>query len=176
MTIQPNGMEQKKHPTALRLAGGQLVDARRAALSAQGTGPHRLELVTTRNDVAFINDSKATFLDATLESLAQMPGKVVWIVGDLSSEMDEGYVQDLLKEKVSAMVLFGRAVDGVEQESGAPVEHLYVADELRTAVFLANELVRPGESVLFSPACPSGNGFANYEERGAEFKRAVKDL
>lgn len=53
------------------------------------------------------------------------------------------------------MVLFGRAVDGVEQDGMSPVEHLYVTDELRTAVFLANELVRPGESVLFSPACPS---------------------
>lgn len=169
-------MEQKKQPTTLRLAGGQLVDARRAALAAQGSGPHRLEHVATHNGVEFINDSKATFLDATLESLAQMPGKVVWVVGDLSSEMDEGYVQDLLKEKVSAVVLFGRAADTVEQEGLAPLEHLYVADELRTAVFLANELVRPGESVLFSPACPSGNGFANYEERGAEFKRAVRDL
>ncbi|MBK6368794.1 MAG: hypothetical protein IPF64_02935 [Flavobacteriales bacterium] len=56
------------------------------------------------------------------------------------------------------------------------MEHLYVTDELRTAVFLANELVAPDGTVLFSPACPSGNGFANYEERGAEFKRAVRDL
>lgn len=169
-------MEENKWNAALRLAGGQLVEARRAALSAQGPGPHRLEHVATLRGVEFINDSKATFLDATLESLAQMPGRVVWIVGDLSSEMDEGYVQDLLREKVSAVVLFGRAVDGVEKDGLSPVEHLYVTDELRTAVFLANELVRPGEAVLFSPACPSGHGFANYEERGAEFKRAVKDL
>jgi UDP-N-acetylmuramoylalanine--D-glutamate ligase len=169
-------MEQNKHTSALRLAGGQLVDARRVAMNAQGPGPHRLEHVALVNEIPFINDSKATFLDAALESLAQMPGKVVWIVGDLSSEMDEGYVQDLLKEKVSTMVLFGRIVDGVERDGMAPVDHLYVTDELRTAVFLANELVRPGESVLFSPACPSGNGFANYEERGAEFKRAVRDL
>jgi UDP-N-acetylmuramoylalanine--D-glutamate ligase len=53
---------------------------------------------------------------------------------------------------------------------------VYFAEELRTAVFLARELAKPGEAVLFSPACPSGNGFANYEERGVEFKRAVKDL
>lgn len=177
MTIQyTEPMEEKKPIPSLRLAGGQLVDARRAALSTQGPGPHRLEHVATRNGVEFINDSRATFLDASLESLAQMPGKVVWIVGDVCNEMDEGHVQDLLTTKVSAMVLFGGAVDGVAKEGSAPVEHLYVTDELRTAVFLANELVRPGESVLFSPACPSGNGFANYEERGAEFKRAVRDL
>lgn len=169
-------MEEKKPIPSLRLAGGQLLDARRAALSTQGPGPHRLEHVATHNGTDFINDSRATFLDAALESLAQMSGKVVWIVGDVSDEMDEGYVQELLTEKVSAMVLFGRTVDGVEREGTSPVEHLYVTDELRTAVFLANELAGPGETVLFSPACPSGNGFANYEERGAEFKRAVRDL
>lgn len=169
-------MEKKQTTSSLRLAGGQLVDARRAAMSAQGPGPHRLEPVATVKDVLFINDSKATFLDATLESLAQMPNKVVWILGDLSAEMDEGYVKDLLKEKVSAMVLFGRTSGDPQRDGAGPVEHLYVTDELRTAVFLANELVGPGEAVLFSPACPSGNGFANYEERGAEFKRAVKDL
>lgn len=169
-------MEQKNTPSALRLVGGQLLDARRAALSTQGPGPHRMEHVATMRDIPFINDSKATFLDATLESLGQMEGKVVWIVGDLSNEMDEGYVQDILREKVSAMVLFGRSTESADHAVPSPVEHLYVTDELRTAVFLANELVRPGESVLFSPACPSGNGFANYEERGAEFKRAVRDL
>ncbi|HRH69480.1 MAG: hypothetical protein JNL43_12375 [Flavobacteriales bacterium] len=169
-------MEKKNDPPTLRLVGGQLLDARRAALSTQGPGPHRMEHVATVREIPFINDSKATFLDATLESLGQMEGKVVWIVGDVPNEMDEGYVQDLLREKVSAIVLFGRSIDSAEGTLPSPVEHLYVTDELRTAVFLANELVSPGESVLFSPACPSGNGFANYEERGAEFKRAVRDL
>lgn len=169
-------MEQNKPIPPLKLAGGTLLDARRAAMAAQGAAPHRLEQVAVVGQVIYINDSKATFLDATLESLAQMSTKVVWIVGDLSSEMDEGYVQDLLKEKVSAVVLFGRMADGVEREGLSPVEHLYVTDELRTAVFLARELAQPGGAVLFSPACPSGFGYANYEERGAAFKQAVRDL
>jgi UDP-N-acetylmuramoylalanine--D-glutamate ligase len=169
-------MEEKDPTSPLRLAGGQLVDARRAGLATQGSGPHRMELVATINGVDYINDSRSTFLDAALESLGRMSTKVVWIVGDVSAEMDEGYVQDLLMEKVSAMVLFGRAIDAVEREGASPVQHLYVTDDLRTAVFLANELVLPEGAVLFSPACPSGNGFANYEERGAEFKRAVRDL
>ncbi len=169
-------MEENNTTPGLRLAGGRLVHARRAGLATQGPGPHRLELVASVNGIPFINDSKATFLDAALESLALMDGKVVWVVGDLSNEMDEGYVQDILREKVSAMVLFGRAPNATDEVTMSPVEHLYVTDELRTAVFLANELVQPGGTVLFSPACPSGKGFANYEERGAEFKRAVRDL
>ncbi len=166
---------EQEHPS-LRTVGDGLVDARRAALSAHEPVSHSLELVASVNGIPFINDSKATFLDAALESLAQMTGNVVWIVGDLSNELDEGYVQDIIREKVSAVVLFGRSPDEMEREGIASVEHLYVTDELRTAVFLANELVAPDGTVLFSPACPSGNGFANYEERGAEFKRAVRDL
>jgi UDP-N-acetylmuramoylalanine--D-glutamate ligase len=53
---------------------------------------------------------------------------------------------------------------------------VFLADDVRMAVFLARELAKAGELVLFSPACPSGNGFANYEERGAEYRRAVRDL
>ncbi|HOY27697.1 MAG TPA: hypothetical protein PLR96_01905, partial [Flavobacteriales bacterium] len=71
-------MEENKPTPSLRLAGGQLVEARKAALATQGSGPHRLEQVALVKGIPFINDSKATFLDATLESLAQMPGKVVW--------------------------------------------------------------------------------------------------
>ncbi|MCB0770656.1 MAG: hypothetical protein KDC00_09650 [Flavobacteriales bacterium] len=135
-----------------------------------------MEPVAELNGSFFINDSKATFLDATLDSLGRMGTKVVWIVGDLSTELDEGPVADLLREKVAAVVLFGRRPLIDEEPPAIPVEHFYVTEDLRTAVFLANELVRQGQSVLFSPACPSGNGFANYEERGAEFKRAVRDL
>ncbi len=169
-------MEKNDIHTTLRLAGGQLLEARRNAISGQAHGPHRMEHVGTVNDVPYINDSKATFLDATLESLGQMENKVVWITGDISSEMDKGPVVALIQEKVSALIVFGRTAEQMEKEPGGSFGHIYVAEELRTAVFLANELVRAGESVLFSPACPSGNGFANYEERGAEFKRAVKDL
>ena len=163
-------MEKKRVSVPLRIVGGQLLDARRAALS--GHGPHRLEPVATVNDVLYINDSKATFLDATLESLASVENRVVWIVGAWPDDMAQGHVQQLLKERVSSVVLYGPAIDRAE---GLP-KHVFQAEELRTAVFVAHELAKPGEVVLFSPACPSGNGFANYEERGAEFKRAVRDL
>lgn len=161
-------MEKNTNPQ-LRIVGGQLLDARRGALSNQG--PHRLEPVATIEQVLYVNDSKATFLDAALESLGQMDQRVVWIAGAWSDDMTEGHVQELLKERVSAVVLFGPLAE--VQGEGVQVFH---AEELRTAVFVARELANPGEAVLFSPACPSGNGFANYEERGAEFKRAVRDL
>ena len=69
--------------------------------------PHRLEPVATIDEVIYINDSKATFLDATLETLAQMDRHTVWIVGAWSDDMAEGHVQDLRKDRVAAVVLFG---------------------------------------------------------------------
>lgn len=161
-----------KHKDApLRIAGGQLVEARRAGLSAWG--PHRLEAVASLEDVLYVNDSRATFLDATLESLGTIERRIVWIVGAWSAEMGAEALQELLRERVGAVVLFGPLEPGAEE--GLP-EHIYRTDDLRTAVFAARELALPGDAVLFSPACPSGNGFANYEERGAEFRRAVRDL
>ena len=153
-----------------------LVEARAQALSAMTTGPHRMEHVTTVNGVEYYNDSKATFLDATLESLAAIDKPVVWIAGALGPEIGSGHVQQFLRERVVALVLFTTGLDRPIDALKPFTEHVYLAEELRTAVFVAHELSRSGEVVLFSPACPSGNGFANYEERGAEFKRAVRDL
>ncbi|MBK7943997.1 MAG: hypothetical protein IPJ85_01225 [Flavobacteriales bacterium] len=165
-------MEQKQKTDApLRIAGGQLLDARRAALSAWG--PHRMEAVAVIEDVLYVNDSRATFLDATLESLGTIDRRTVWVVGAWCAEMASPIVQEHLKEKVTAVVLFGPMESGCEESLP---EHIYRTENLRTAVFTARELAHAGDAVLFSPACPSGNGFANYEERGAEFKRAVRDL
>jgi UDP-N-acetylmuramoylalanine--D-glutamate ligase len=153
----------------------RLLDMRRASLAMHTGAPHSMENVASIDDVAYINDSRATFLDATLGSLAGIDRKAVWICGAISSDLGLGYVQQLLEERVSCIVVFGGGEEVLEMFkpfTGA----VYTTDELRTAVFLARELAKAGECVLFSPACPSGNGFANYEERGVEFKRAVRDL
>ena len=165
-------MERTKDNEApLRIAGGQLIEARRASMSAWG--PHRLEAVASVDDVLYVNDSRTTFLDAALESLSTIERRMVWIVGAWSEEMASDAAQELLRERVAVVVLFGPLAEGSEESLP---EHIYRVDNVRTAVFTARELAQPGEVVLFSPACPSGNGFANYEERGAEFKRAVRDL
>jgi UDP-N-acetylmuramoylalanine--D-glutamate ligase len=162
-----------RNTAPLRMVGGQLLEARRAALAGQAVGPHRLEPVASIEDVLYINDSRSTFLDASLGSFASLDQRVVWISGAWSDDMAEGHIQELLRERVSAIVLFGLPTELADQLDRGDV---FVAESVRMAVFVARELAKPGEVVLFSPACPSGNGFANYEERGAEFKRAVRDL
>lgn len=166
-------MDSQNIHAQLRIVGGQLVEARRVALASQASAPHRLEPVASLDDALYVNDSRSTFLDATLASIAELDRPVVWIAGAWNEDMDAPHVRQLLENRVQATVLFGPQPDHV---LALVPERLLHADDLRTAVFLARELARAGDVVLFSPACPSGNGFANYEERGAEFKRAVRDL
>lgn len=154
----------------------QLLDMRRTSLAMHNGTPHSMESVASIDDVGYVNDSKATFLDATLGSLSQIGSKVIWICGPITSDLGQGYVQELLEERVASVIVFGSFENNDPAMLKPFAGPLYFAEELRTAVFLARELARPGQTVLFSPACPSGNGFANYEERGMEFKRAVKDL
>lgn len=165
-------MEKQKPTTDQRTsAANELVQARNQGLQGM-RAPHRLEHVATVEEVFYINDSASTFLDAALTSLSTMDRSTVWIMGCWSDDMSEGHVQDLMRERVSAVVLFGHEGDAPSFPGGT----IYLADNVRMAVFLARELARAGEAVLFSPACPSGNGFANYEERGTEFKRTAKEL
>lgn len=157
-------------------AAERLVQARTRGLGQQLDAPHSLERVATLNGVEYINDSRSTFLDATLQAMSAIDRPIIWIAGTLAADIGQGHIQEFLRERVVALVLFGRT-GGRGIEALKPfTEHMYTAEELRTAVFVARELARADEVVLFSPACPSGDGFANYEERGVEFKRAVKDL
>lgn len=157
-------------------AATRLVQARNENLKDQHTGPHSLEEVDEVNGVLYINDSKSTFLDATLRSMSAIERPIIWIAGNLAADISQGYVQEFLRERVVALVLFGKGSERGIEALKPFTEHMYTAEELRTAVFVARELARTGEVVLFSPACPSGDGFANYEERGTEFKKAVRDL
>jgi len=153
-----------------------LVQARRSALEQVRSMPHQMEPVRDVDGVAFVNDSRATFLDATLESLRGVDARVVWIAGALPADVSRGPVKEFLREKLSALALFGAELEEGFESLEPLVERVYVAEELRTAVFLARELAMDGEVVLFSPACPSGPEHANYEERGSAFRQAVRDL
>lgn len=169
-------MDQDAYHRLTQTAASRLVQARSDSLSDQTTGPHSLEYVATVKGVEYINDSRSTFLDATLRAMSNVEKPIVWIAGNLAADIGQGYIQEFLRERVVALVLFGKSGERGIEALKPFTEHMYTAEELRTAVFVARELARNGEVVLFSPACPSGDGFANYEERGAEFKRAVRDL
>ncbi len=164
------------HLLNARQARAGLVEARASALGELWSAPHRMEFVGTVRGVEYINDSRATFLDAALQSLASIEKPVLWITGELPEGLREGGVLDLLRDRVRALILCTPGVDDVPDGLREALGQAFLAGDVRTAVFLAHELAASGDVVLFSPACPSGGGFANYEERGHAFKRTVREL
>ena len=138
--------------------------------------PHRLETVATINDVEYINDSKATNVDAVKFALLAMEKPVIWIVGGTDKGNDYSEILPLVKEKVKAMICLGADNSKLEKE----FSWLYFSERsVKTAadaVRIASQVAQSGDAVLLSPACASFDLFQNYVHRGEEFKKAVNEL
>ena len=139
---------------------------------------HRLEEVAEINGVRFINDSKATSVDATmkaLEAFADEPGKVVPILGGRGKQAPYSPLTDLIKSRVRKMILIGEDARTIEAEIGkaAPYEH---ASDMRDAVVKSFAAAEPGDVVLLAPACASFDMFDSFEHRGRVFKEEVSSL
>ena len=137
---------------------------------------HRLEPVLSIKDVLYINDSKATNIDSAWYALECQKRPVVWIVGGTDKGNDYSILDDLVREKVKAIVCMG--VDNAKIHAafgsmGKPMSDALSAEE---AVKQASAFAEPGDVVLLSPCCASFDLFKNYEDRGAQFKAAVRAL
>ena len=137
---------------------------------------HRLEPVLSIKDVLYINDSKATNIDSAWYALECQKRPVVWIVGGTDKGNDYSILDDLVREKVKAIVCMG--VDNAKIHAafgsmGKPMSDALSAEE---AVKQAAGFAEPGDVVLLSPCCASFDLFKNYEDRGAQFKAAVRAL
>jgi UDP-N-acetylmuramoylalanine--D-glutamate ligase len=137
---------------------------------------HRLEHVARISGIDFINDSKATNVNSTWYALESMPGEVVLILGGVDKGNDYNMLKDLVKSKVKAIVCLGKDNKRIHDAFDDDVEvivNTFSADE---AVQIAYYLAKKGNTVLLSPACASFDLFKNYEDRGNQFKKAVKEL
>lgn len=136
---------------------------------------HRLEFVREVGGVQYINDSKATTINALNCALDAMSGKVVLIMGGRDKGNDYNTIRELVKEKVRAIVAIGEAKEKIQSELGKDA-NIMISDTLDGAVKLAHELSKPGDSVLLSPSCASFDMFQSYEARGKAFKSLVAAL
>jgi len=136
---------------------------------------HRLEMVRGINGAKFINDSKATNVDACKRALETFPPPIILIMGGYDKGSPYKPLASLIKEKVTALVLLGQAASRIEKEliGSAPI---YRAEDMRDAVELSYSLSQPGSSILLSPACSSFDMYSNYEKRGKDFKRWVREI
>ncbi|MEL6696625.1 MAG: UDP-N-acetylmuramoyl-L-alanine--D-glutamate ligase [Bacteroidota bacterium] len=133
--------------------------------------PHRLEPVGEIQGVRYINDSKATNVDAVRYALQAMDADVVWIAGGVDKGNDYQPVRELVTEKVKAIVVLGKHKEKFLSEFGKPV---YQVESMSAAVWQAQTIAEQGNVVLLSPACASFDLFRNYEDRGNQFREEVQ--
>ena len=150
----------------------------RGALSSFSPIEHRLEPVLSVGDVMYINDSKATNVDSAWYALECQTRPVVWIVGGTDKGNDYSVLEDLVREKVKAIVCLGVDNKKIHEAFKDIVgEDLIIdTDSAYEAVKVSSMLAKPGDVVLLSPCCASFDLFENYEDRGRKFKEAVRRL
>jgi len=137
---------------------------------------HRMEMVATVRGVEFINDSKATNVNSTWFALESMTKPTVLILGGIDKGNDYNLLEDLVKEKVKAIVCMGVDNSKIHTAFDGKISTIVDAGSAEEAVDFAYRLATVGDVVLLSPACASFDLFKNYEDRGKQFKEAVRNL
>jgi UDP-N-acetylmuramoylalanine--D-glutamate ligase len=137
---------------------------------------HRLEKVLKIQNVQYINDSKATNVNATFFALDSMNAPTVWIVGGVDKGNDYSELMSLVHEKVKAIICLGVDNKKIIDAFGNVVDVMIEVDSMSDAVKMSQRLAEKGDNVLLSPACASFDLFENYEDRGKQFKNAVQNL
>lgn len=137
---------------------------------------HRLEKVLKIQNVQYINDSKATNVNATFFALDSMNTPTVWIVGGVDKGNDYNELMSLVREKVKAIICLGVDNKKIIDAFGNVVDMMIEVTNMDDAVRMSQRLTERGDTVLLSPACASFDLFENYEDRGRQFKQAVKSL
>jgi len=147
------------------------------ALRAFPGVPHRLEPVGVIRGVRYINDSKGTNPDASIKALEAFTDPIILIAGGRNKGSDFRPFAARLRDKVRALIVLGEAADEIARAAAdAGLREIRHAADLPRAVQAAADLARPGDIVLLSPACASGDMFRNYEERGDLFRRVVQEM
>lgn len=182
MSIHDLALKGKHNVQNSLVAGiaGRLVDIRkesiRESLADFTNVEHRLEFVAKVNGIEFINDSKATNINATWYALESMTNPTVWVVGGVDKGNDYEELIPLVQEKVKAIICLGKDNSKIIEAFSGVVDTIVETQSPVEAVGFGYQLAKKDETVLLSPACASFDLFENYEDRGQQFKNAVRSL
>ncbi len=160
---------------AASLIGIRKESIRESIQNFQGA-PHRLEKVLKIHHVQYVNDSKATNINATFYALDSMTTPVVWIAGGVDKGNDYSELMPLVREKVKAIICLGLDNTRIREAFAQVVDIFVETYAMSEAVKVAYKVAERGDTVLLSPACASFDLFKNYEDRGDQFKEAIKNL
>jgi UDP-N-acetylmuramoylalanine--D-glutamate ligase len=161
--------------TAVYLAGVN-VEAIRSGLKTFVNAPHRLEPVGTIKGVEFINDSKATNVDSVVYALGSYDKPLVWIAGGIDKGNDYNIIKEVVRKKVRALICLGKDNEKLRKAFGDTVPTIKETQSVKELVHMALHEAHEGDVVLLSPACASFDLFKNYEDRGDQFRNAVREL
>lgn len=161
--------------SAVYLAGAPL-DAIRSGLKTFVNAPHRLESVGVIKGVEFVNDSKATNVDSVVYALGSYEKPLIWIAGGIDKGNDYNLIKDAVRQKVRALICLGKDNEKLKKAFGDVVPVIKETQSVKDLVKMSLELAKEGDVVLLSPACASFDLFKNYEDRGDQFRNAVKEL
>lgn len=164
---------------AMRVSKGEVdipTDGIVAALKTFRNAHHRLEKIRTLDGVTYVNDSKATNVDAAWYALEAQRNPVIWIAGGKDKGNDYSVLNDLCREKVRALVCLGKDNAKLLDSFKGVIDTIVDTHDIDTCVAECKRLAKPGDVVLLSPCCASFDLFTSYENRGDEFRRAVESL
>lgn len=182
MNIDELALQGKHNAYNSMAAGlaGRLLGIRKETIRESLAGfesiEHRLEQVLQIYGINFINDSKATNVNSTWYALESMQSPTIWIAGGVDKGNDYSQLEKLAGEKIKALICLGEDNSKLIKAFGDIIPQVFEAAEMDEAVRLAYKLGSKGDSVLLSPACASFDLFENYEDRGRQFKAAVRNL
>jgi len=148
----------------------------KTALKSFSNVPHRLEKVADFHDISFINDSKATNLDATIKAIESYDRPIIWIAGGVDKGNDYDILLSYVQNKVKGLICLGKDNRKIVNAFQGHIKDITETIDIQRAVRNAFKLAGPGDVILFSPACASFDLFRNYAERGNKFKDAVLKL
>jgi UDP-N-acetylmuramoylalanine--D-glutamate ligase len=178
-TLALKGKHNTKNAMAAAMASSLLKvrsNTIRESLEDFEGAEHRLEEVLKINGVLYINDSKATNVNATFYALESMKNPTIWIVGGVDKGNDYLELMPLVREKVKAIICLGVDNQKILQTFDNVVDLIVETAGAEEAVKVAYKIAEKGDTVLLSPACASFDLFENYEDRGNKFKQAVREL
>lgn len=182
MTLEELAL-QGKHNVYNSMAASiasKLVDIRsesiRQSLSAFENIPHRLEYVARIHGIDFINDSKATNVNSAWYALETADSPLIWIAGGVDKGNDYTKLEELVSQKVKAIICLGVDNAKIIETFSSRVEAIYETQSAEQAVLTAYTIGKKGDTVLLSPACASFDLFESFEDRGNKFKQAVRNL
>jgi UDP-N-acetylmuramoylalanine--D-glutamate ligase len=171
----PHNLSNATAACAIGLSFGLAPEVMARALAEFKGVEHRLEFVAEIDGVKFINDSKATNVDAVWYALQSVPQPIILIAGGKDKGGSYAPLRELVAQRVKKLILIGQAKEKIKEALGDLVPTV-TAGNLPEAVEVGFSSAAPGETVLLSPACASFDMFTNFEERGRVFKQAVAGL